>query len=140
MCMDIKNYKTVIVTGTIGNNASSFNATIDLSFQPDEVILRNVTIADNDADNADDIILFNTDMFYPNPFYHYGGILNDDGTNTQYGYRYNAEPNLKYQISKQIRGEFKFWVTQISNAVPTNIAGFDMVITFTFEFVEYHKK
>ena len=140
MCMDIKNYKTVIVTGTIGNNASAFNATIDLSFQPHEVILKNVTIADNDADNADDIILFNTDMFYPNAFYHFGGALMDDGTNTQYGFRYNAEPHLKYKISKQIRGISRFWVTQINNTAPSNIAGFDMLVAFTFEFVEYHNK
>lgn len=142
MSKEIENFKTVIVKGVMVNNAPFLNFNLNIEFNPDEVIIKRISLQDADADNADSIWFINTDMVFPNVIHSYAPMYTYDNAGTPILVNYycdNCEPNTRFKITQPMNSLFKLWITNIFNAPPKNVATFSMAIALTLEFIQYKK-
>jgi hypothetical protein len=139
--MNYKENKNVTVYG-VANTASNlaFSAFLDVTFIPDEIRIKKLTIFDADTmNNVSNSMLLHTDMLYPSAIYNYKPIVTEDTTASDV-VRYfviNDCPDIRYKITKPINSNFNFWITDGDGSVPSNHATFDTAVTIMFEFVKY---
>lgn len=141
-----KNIKTVVVAGSMPNNTPELSKFINVEFQPDEVIIKRISRWDNDEDNADTVVLLNTDLVYPNTIYTYAAESNaslDDASPaiTTYYNRQGTNDNVEsvFKINGSVNSTYRFWFTRYDNAPVSNLASFDTRIAITLVFIEYKK-
>ena len=123
---EIDIYKTVTVSGHMGNNTNSFTSNINIEFIPDEIILKYVAKYDNDNAAGDLLNVIYTDLIDNNIIFSY--------PNSTALYEMCNTP---FRNFKQIQGLYTFKVTQINGALPANYAAFDTTISMTLLFVKY---
>jgi len=123
---EIVNYKTITVTGYMGNNENSFTSDINLDFQPDEVVVK-LIIFDNAINVITDrIYIIKTDLIDNN-------ILAPLEAATGF-----IQPiNIPYKINKSINGQYTFSIWNYDGSEPDDIADFEVALGITLTFIKY---
>jgi len=139
----MKLFKTVTIDGSFtAANFVKFTKTINIDFQPDEMIVKMVSVAENDPQNGTGIIhKLNTNMVFPYTIFHYvhNKTVSDlaSGATENYSEAHHSTPKLRFKVNGIIQGNYDFWITDINNSIPANIGTYDTDIVITLEFVKY---
>jgi hypothetical protein len=112
--------------------ACSFNAVSSASFslhsvdfEPDEMIIKQVSLVDSNYASADRIT--NIDLsFYPTSIFSYPRSTS-----------IIASPDSSYKLNKAIRGEYKMTLSTYNNNTIANIATINAEISLIVEFIKY---
>eukprot|EP00732_Lithocolla_globosa_P006315 Lithocolla_globosa_v1_NODE_7243_length_972_cov_875.917121.p1 type:complete len:136 gc:universal NODE_7243_length_972_cov_875.917121:617-210(-) len=130
-----KNFETLTITGsfTYGNNYQ-FTKGINLPFQPDEIILKNISVYDHDDTtfNTNRIKMFHikTNLISQN-----NSIL---ASYPVMNYSYHESYYLPFKNNSFIRGTYQFNILNaINNTLPVQGDKFNQTIVLTLLFVKY---
>lgn len=124
---EILNYKTITVTGHLGNNQNSFTFNINnLEFQPDEVVVR-LLLGNNELGAITDYMyIIKSDLVDNNvlaPMSATAVIL---------------EPvNIPHKLVKPINGIYTFSIYNYDGTIPGDIALFNLTIGISLLFIKY---
>jgi hypothetical protein len=135
---NMENFKTVNViltfSKTLGINPNQINSTtcsayIDLNFIPDVVILKNISVYNDDEVSAqvEPIYIITSDLLNdPTIMIHF-----PDST------YYHGIQNIPFSLKKQISGKYIFRVLNMQMSTPITSANFSMSCAMTLLFVKY---
>ena len=126
---EIEIYKTITVSGNIGNNANTFSAYINVEFIPDEIILKYVAKYDDDQAASDLLDIISSDLIDNQVIFSYPSSM-----------ALYEMCNTPFRNQKPIQGLYTFTITQIDGSLPSNFASFNSFYSFTFLFVKYKHK
>lgn len=131
--MRIKNRKCSLYRSIALNAGDTFDIYVDINnitFQPDEVIIRNVFMNADRDNNC--YLLYST--LVQNSSTRDGSLclIQDLAGDSLQSY------NIRYPIHTPIQGEYRFWVRDLQGDIFTTATN-DSFLFLHLEFVEYHK-
>jgi len=119
----IESYKTVVISGHYGNNVIPIN----IEFEPDEVIVKTLSAFNGDTGNPNSgMLLLRTDLCKDSILAHIP--LNE--------VTYQVI-NTPFLLRKPVNDVYFFSLTDITGALPEDIATFDFQLALTLQFIKY---
>lgn len=111
-------------------NSTSCYADINIQFIPDEVIIKNISVRDNntDGDDAQPIYLITSDLLNDPVMFHF-----------PLAETFHEMLNIPFLLKKQISGKYIFRILSVHMTEPDNKATFNMFCVLTLLFVKYKK-
>jgi hypothetical protein len=130
MVKGIAERKNVLVMfDSTTTTVTSFNFEININFQPDEVILKNLVFS-NSAGGTSDVIWLESnliDSIYPFIAMQNASVI-------------SIYTNVVYPIYKPIQGYYQFdWLTSITDSSKYKPISIQGQISLLFEFIKYEK-
>ena len=109
-------------------NSTSCYADINIQFIPDEVIIKNISVRDNDinAAGAQPIYLITSDLLNDPVMFHF-----------PLAQTFHEMLNIPFLLKKQISGKYVFRILSMNMIEPENKATFNMFCAITLLFVKY---
>lgn len=143
----IKNRKTVVVAQASATDSNTFKQTINIPFQPHEVILKSISVAQYSLLDSD----ISTDLIYTiecsdlvvggdNPImYHWAPFFTQNDTTNDIIWRnsFHSDPDIYMKCRADINGDVVFSINTFgSTKKPTGSWGVSK-LALTLEFIEY---
>jgi len=131
MVKEIENFKTEMINiHFVSKNIEHYK--INVEFAPDEIVLKYISIFDNDGANTRNMYIIKSNLVEGGNLISLPGPT--DGTNTNYTESVDIPFNNR---GRPISGTYEFSITEMDGTIPTNKDTIDYMMCLTFIFIKF---